>query len=68
MFGWVGSSLLHGLSLVVVCGLLVAMTSLVVALEYRLSSCGYGLSYPAACGIFLDQSLNPCPLHWQLDS
>ena len=22
----------------------------------------------AACGIFLDQGLNPCPLHWQADS
>ena len=26
------------------------------------------LSYPAACGIFLDQRSNPCPLHWQVDS
>ena len=31
------------------------------ALECRLSSCG-------ACGIFLDQGSNPCPLHWQVDS
>ena len=23
---------------------------------------------PAACGIFLDQGLNPCPLYWQADS
>ena len=21
-----------------------------------------------ACGIFLDQGSNPCPLHWQVDS
>ena len=21
-----------------------------------------------ACGVFLDQGLNPCPLHWQADS
>ena len=27
-----------------------------------LSSCG-----PQACGIFLGQGLNPCPLHWQAD-
>ena len=26
------------------------------------------LSCPAACGIFLDQGLNLCPLHWQADS
>ena len=28
----------------------------------------HGLSCPAACGIFLDQGLNSCPLHWQVDS
>ena len=28
----------------------------------------HGLSCSAACGIFLDQGLNPCPLHWQEDS
>ena len=40
------------------------------------SSCGtwasvvvvHGLSCSAACGIFLDQGSNPCPLHWQADS
>jgi len=26
------------------------------------------LSCPAACGIFLDQELNPCLLSWQADS
>ena len=26
------------------------------------------LSYPTACGIFLDKGSNPCPLHWQVDS
>ena len=26
------------------------------------------LSCPVACGIFLDQGSNPCPLHWQEDS
>ena len=28
----------------------------------------HGLSCSTACGIFLDQGLNPCPLHWQVDS
>ena len=49
------------------------------ALEHAgLSSCGvqtleyagsvvmaHGLSCSAACGIFLDQGLNPSPLHWE---
>ena len=26
------------------------------------------LRCPKACGIFLGQGLNPCPLHWQVDS
>ena len=28
----------------------------------------HGPSCCAACGIFLDQGSNPCPLHWQADS
>ena len=28
----------------------------------------HGLSCPVACGIFLDQGSNLCPLHWQADS
>ena len=28
----------------------------------------HGLSYSAACGIFLPQVSNPCLLHWQEDS
>ena len=28
----------------------------------------HGPSCSAACGIFPDQGLNPCPLHWQGDS
>ena len=28
----------------------------------------HGISCPAACGIFLSQGSNPCPLHWQADS
>ena len=40
-------------------GLLGARASVVVA---------HGLRCSAACGIFLDQGLNLCPLHWQMDS
>ena len=48
-----------------------AWAPVVVALE--LSSAGsvvvaHGLSCSAACGIFLDQGSNSCPLHWQVDS
>ena len=47
-----------------------------VVVARGLSSCGtwasvvvaHGLSCSAACGIFPDQGLNPCPLHWQADS
>ena len=39
-----------------------------MALEHRLRSCGHRLSCFTACGIFLDQVLNPCLLHWQVDS
>ena len=28
----------------------------------------HGRSCPAACGTFLDQGQNSCPLHWQADS
>ena len=28
----------------------------------------HGLSCSVACGIFPDQGLNPCPLHWHVDS
>ena len=28
----------------------------------------HGISCSAASGIFLDQGLNPCPLHWQANS
>ena len=28
----------------------------------------HGPSCSAACGIFPDEGLNPCPLHWQADS
>ena len=57
-------------SLVVEHRLSSARASVVVA--PRLSGTGsvvvaHGLS-TAACGIFLDQGSNPCPLHWQADS
>ena len=40
---------------------------------HGLSSCSsvfvaHGLSCHVACGIFLNQGLNPCRLHWQVDS
>ena len=35
------------------------------ALEHRLNSLAQGLSCTSAHGIFLDQRLNLCPLHWQ---
>ena len=28
----------------------------------------HGLNCSVTCGIFLDQRLNPCLLHWQVDS
>ena len=61
-----------GYSLAAVCGLLIVVVSLIEKHEI------YGVqasvvvvrrpSYPMACGIFLDQRLNQCPLHWQVDS
>ena len=41
--------------------------------EHRLECSGsvvvvHRLSYLKLCGIFLEQGLNPCPLHWQVDS
>ena len=72
MFGCAGSSLPFWLSLVVLCGLLIAETSLVT--ERGLYGMGtsvvvvHGLSCPVACGIFPDQGSNPCLLHWQADS
>ena len=47
--------------------LLIAVVSLV---KHRLySTCSvvvaHGLNCSAVCGIFPDQGLNPCPLHWQ---
>ena len=61
-----------GYSLVAVLGLLIALASLVV--EHGLwdvqalvvSACR--LICPMACGILPGQGLNPCFLHWQVDS
>ena len=44
-----------------------------LAAEHRLQSMGsvvvaHELSCSVACGIFLDQELNLCPLHGQVDS
>ena len=44
-----------------------------VIVARRLQSTGsvvvaHGLSCSTACGIFPDQGLNPCPLHWQANS
>ena len=39
-----------------------------VVVAYRLSSCGIWASCSMTCGIFPDQGLNPCLLHWQEDS
>ena len=60
----------RGYSLVVVCGLLTAMASLVA--EHGLWGTGstavaHRLSCPQARGIFPDQGLNPGPQHWQAD-
>ena len=38
------------------------------ALGHRLSSRGSRLSCSLACGIFLDQGLNLCLLHWEVGS
>ena len=58
----------QGYSLVLVCGLLIVVASLVA--EHRpwhsqaSVAVAHGLSCPTACGIFQDQGLNPCHLHW----
>ena len=38
------------------------------SIEHRLNSWGTWSCYSMACGIFLDQGLNLCILHWQVDS
>ena len=62
----------RGYSLVAMCRLLTVAASLVAEHELQgMRASGvvvHGLSYPMACGIFLEQGWNPCPLHWQVDS
>ena len=59
-------------SLIIVHRLLIAVASLVA--EHRLLGvrapvvAAHRLSCSLACRIFPDIGLNPCPLHWQLDS
>ena len=78
-FHYTGSLLLQGLSLVAasrstwaVHGLLIALASLVA--EHRLQDSQtsvavvHGLSCPGVYGIFPDQGLNSCLLHWQVNS
>ena len=80
-FGCAGSSLLPGLSPVVVHRqLLLFQSAGSRVFGFRqlyhmgpVSSCGsraleHRLSHPPACGISPDQGLNPCLLHWQVDS
>ena len=60
----------HGLqaawaSVGVVCGI---MSFGSWALEHRLNSCGATIGCSEACGIFPDQGLDLCLLHWQADS
>ena len=70
---YVGSSLVvasRGHSLVAVHRLLIVVISLVAA--PRLQSTGSvvvaeEVSCSAVCGIFWDQRVNPCLLHWQED-
>ena len=38
------------------------------AAEHRFNSCGTWLSCSSTYGIFQDQGLIPCLLHWQADS
>ena len=61
----------RGCSLVAVPRLLIVVASPVV--EHGLYSAGsavvvHRLSCPVARGVFLEQGLNLCPLHWQVDS
>ena len=58
-----------GYSLAVVCGLLNVAASLVAEHMQALGASAsvavtHGLSCFVACGIFLDQGSNLCPLHW----
>ena len=68
----------HGLLIVVASlvadhGLWACGLQLVVACELQLTSLGsvvatHRLSCSMTCGLFPHLGLNPCPLHWQVDS
>ena len=61
----------RGYSSVPVHGLLIVMASLIVehgSSAWASVGVAHGLSCFAACGIFLEQGLNPCLLHWRVDS
>ena len=62
----------RGLLFVVVHGLLIAVASLCCGARalgaWASVVVACGLSCSTACGIFQDQGLNLCPLHWQMDS
>ena len=71
MHGFPFSSCERGAVILVVCGLLIEVASLVAG--HGLSSSASvvaapGLSCSAACGNLLDQGSNPCFLHWQAGS
>ena len=79
IFGCTGSSLLQGFSLVGVRGLPAVVACLAVEhglrarwlqqLQHSDSAVVlHGLGCSAACGIFPDRGLNPCPLRWQVYS
>ena len=81
IFGCAGSLLLHvGLSLVAASRAhSVAVRRLLTAVSFLAAEHGalgtqpsvdvvHELSWPMACGIFLNQGSNPCPLHWHVDS
>ena len=80
IFGCVGSSFLHELSLVVAsgghsssrcAGLALSRPLLLWSTGSRRAGSvivAHGPSCSAACGIFPDQGPNPCPLHRQADS
>ena len=71
---------MRGLSLLVASGsyFLVLVLGLLIVVAFLVAGCGlqgagsvvvvYGLCCPEASGIFLEQGLNLCPLHWQADS
>ena len=80
IFDGIGSSLLfsgflqlrvQGLLVVVLPRLLTAVASLVAECGLKRAGSAVvarGLRCPTACGIFPDQELNRCLLHWQVDS